>query len=395
MTPVPLESIEFQLALMLLIAVGGYLVAAYIHQSAVVGEIILGLIVGPSFLGLITYTDFVSALAHMGAIIMLFVIGFDFHFKDLLRFPYFIIGACGVILPWILGFLAAELFGYPVEGSFFIGAALTATSIAITANALKEMGKLHTNIANAIIGTAVIDDILALVVLSVTIDIVSGSAETFDIILSIIRPVFFIVIAALTGLYVVDKIIVKLDSSEIAFKFPEFVFLFGLCIAFIYALAADFFGISPMIGAFIAGVSINKVSLRNSLSIKKGSEYLYIPFASIFFISLGVLVDLHEVTKAIVPFIIVLTIIAALSKFIGCSIPAKLLGMDRHDSLVVGAGMIPRGEMAMIIALIGLSMGIMGQDAFISIIMASLICTIMTPLLLKDWLFREKHEYPK
>ena len=393
MIALPFESIEFQLALLLLIAVGGYLVAAYIHQSAVVGEILLGLIVGPSVLGLITYTDFVSALAQMGAIIMLFVIGFDFHFKSILKSDYFIIGTCGVILPWITGFLCAEYLGYSQEGSFFIAAALTATSIAITANVLKEMGKLHTQVANAIIGTAVIDDILALIVLSITIDVVSGATEITDILIAVIRPVLFIILAALAGLYIVDKIIVKIDSSEIALKFPEFVFLFGLCIAFIYALLSEFFGISPMIGAFIAGVSINKVSLKHSLSIKKGSEYLYIPFAAIFFISLGILVDIHEVTTAIIPFIIALTLIAALSKFIGCSIPAKLLGMDRHDSLAIGAGMIPRGEMAMIIALVGLSMGIINQDAFISIIMASLICTIITPLLLKDWLFREKHEY--
>jgi len=393
MDPVPLVNVEIQLALLLLVAVGGYLIAAWIHQSAVVGEIILGLIVGPSVLGLITYTDIVSALAQMGAIIILFVIGFDFHFRDILKGKYFLIGTCGVIFPWFGGFLTADLLGYSFEGSLFIGAALTATSIAITANVLKEMGKLHTRVANAIIGTAVIDDILALIVLSITLDAVSGATSAVDIALSVARPIVYIAVAALFGLYVVDRLIEKVDSSEIALIFPEFVFLFGLCIAFIYALVADFFELSPMIGSFIAGVSINKVSLKHSLSIKKGSEFLYIPFAAIFFISLGILVDLHEVGIAIVPLILVLTIVAALSKFTGCSIPAKICGMDLHDSLTVGAGMIPRGEMAMVIGLVGLSMGIIGQDAFISIIMASLICTIITPLLLKDWLFREKHEY--
>ncbi|MBN1432118.1 MAG: cation:proton antiporter [Methanomicrobiaceae archaeon] len=393
MDPLPLINVEFQLALLLLVAVGGYLIAAWIHQSAVVGEIILGLIVGPSVLGLITYTDLVSALAQMGAIIILFVIGFDFHFREILKGQYLIIGICGVFLPWFAGFLTADLLGYSPEGSFFIGAALTATSIAITANVLKEMGKLHTKVANAIIGTAVIDDILALIVLSITLDLVTGATSFIDIALSVARPVIYIVVAALVGLYIVDRLIEKVDSSEIAVTFPEFVFLFGLCIAFIYALAADFFELSPMIGSFIAGVSINKVSLKHSLSIKKGSEFLYIPFAAIFFISLGILVDIHEVTAEIIPFIIILTIVAALTKFIGCSLPARFTGMDLHDSLAIGAGMIPRGEMAMVIALIGLSMGLIGQDVFISIIMASLICTIITPLLLKDWLFREKHEY--
>lgn len=395
MDPLPLLNVEIQIALLLLVAVGGYLIAAWVHQSAVVGEIVLGLIVGPSVLGLITYTDLVSALAQMGAIIILFVIGFDFHFSDILKRQYFLIAACGVVLPWAAGFLAADLLGYSIEGSLFIGAALTATSIAITANVLKEMGKLHTKVANAIIGTAVIDDILALIVLSITLDFVSGAASFTDIAFSILRPVIYIVFAALAGLFIVDRLIEKVDSSRIAVIFPEFVFLFGLCIAFIYALAADMFELSPMIGSFIAGVSINKVSLKHSLSIKKGSEYLYIPFAAIFFISLGILVDIHEVSHTIIPVIIIITIIAAVTKFVGCGIPAKITGMDLHDSLTVGAGMIPRGEMAMVIALVGLSMGIIGQDAFISIIMASLICTMITPLLLKDWLFREKHEYPE
>ncbi len=393
MDPLPVMNVEFQLALLLLVAVGGYLFAAWVHQSAVVGEIILGLIVGPSVLGLITYTDIVSALAQMGAIIILFVIGFGFHFRDILKGRYLIIGICGVILPWFAGFLTADLLGYSPEGSLFIGAALTATSIAITANVLKEMGKLHTQVANAIIGTAVIDDILALIVLSITLDVVSGATSFVDIALSVARPLIYIAAAALIGLYIVDRLIEKVDSSGIAIIFPEFVFLFGLCIAFIYALVAGFFELSPMIGSFIAGVSINKVSLRHSISIKKGSEFLYIPFAAIFFISLGILVDIHEVTWSIIPFIVVITVVAALSKFAGCSLPSKVCGMDLHDSLTIGAGMIPRGEMAMVIALVGLSMGIIGQDAFISIIMASLVCTMITPLLLKDWLFREKHEY--
>jgi len=394
MIPLPILNIEFQLALLLLIAVGGYLIAAWVHQSAVVGLIILGLVVGPSMLCLITYTGLVSALAHMGAIILLFVIGFDFHFSDILKARYLLIGISGVVLPWIVGFITAFYMGYALESSFFVGTAITATSIAITANVLKEMGKLHTDVANAIIGTAVIDDIISLIALSITVDIIRGAVSLPEIAFSAMKPVLFIILAALVGIYVVDRMITRVDSSVIALKFPEFVFLFGLSVAFVYAMVADFFGISPIIGSFIAGVSINKVSLKHSLSIKKGSEFLYVPFASIFFISLGILVDIHEVTASIIPFIIVLTIAAALSKFVGCSLPAKVIGMDLHDSLTVGAGMIPRGEMAMVIALVGLSMGIIGQDVFISIIMASILCTIITPLLLKDWLFRESHEYP-
>ncbi|UUX92545.1 cation:proton antiporter [Methanoplanus endosymbiosus] len=395
MTALPTLDIEFQIALLLLIAVGGYLLAAWIHQSAVVGLIILGIIVGPGVLNLINYTDIVTALAHMGAIILLFVIGFEFHFSDLLKKQYLLIGICGVALPFIACFSVSILMGSSAPGSLFAGTAMTATSIAITANVLKEMGKLHTGVANAIIGTAVVDDIVSLIVLSVTVDFLQGAISIQEIFISVIRPLIFIFLAAIAGVYVVDRIIMYVDSSEVALKFPEFVFLFALSVAFIYAMLADIFGISPMIGSFIAGVSINRVLLKHSMSIKKGSEYIYIPFAAIFFISLGILADVQDVALSVVPYIIVLAATAALSKFIGCGLPARFTGMDRHDSMAVGAGMIPRGEMAMVIALVGLSMGIIGQDIFVAIIMASLLCTIITPFLLKDWLFREKSQYSR
>lgn len=177
--------VELQMTLLLFFALGGYLLASRINQSAVVGEILLGLVVGPSVLGLITYTEFVQAIAGLGAVILMFVIGFEFKLSDLTNIRYGIMGLIGIIVPWIGGYLTAVAFGFGTGSALFIGTALTATSIAITANVLKEMCILDTEFAKAIIGTAVIDDILSLLALSVTADVAAGSVSLVDIALVI------------------------------------------------------------------------------------------------------------------------------------------------------------------------------------------------------------------
>src|SRR6185295_278252 len=177
------SSIEFQMSLLLFVALAGYLLAARINQSAVIGEILVGLLIGPSFLHWITYTDFVQSVAHLGAIILLFVVGLEFKFKEVFTARYGIIALVGVIVPWIGGYLTAKAFGYNFQNSVFTGTALTATSIAITANVLKEMGKLQTEAAQAIIGAAVIDDILGLLALSLSGQIVEGTLSFYGILI--------------------------------------------------------------------------------------------------------------------------------------------------------------------------------------------------------------------
>ncbi len=284
-----LPPVELQMTLLLFFALAGYLLASKINQSAVVGEILLGLIVGPSVLGLITYTEFVQAIAGLGAVILMFVIGFEFEIEDLTNVKYGIIGIIGIIVPWIGGYFASLAFGFSHESALFIGTALTATSIAITANVLKEMCILDTEFAKAIIGTAVIDDILSLLALSITADVASGSFSIEGLAFIVIKQVGFLILIALIGLFVISKMIVKMDRSSIAKRYPpEFVFIFAVMIAFLFAAMSEFIGISAIIGgAFIAGVSFNGINLIHSRDIAEGAEYLYIIFASVFFVSLG------------------------------------------------------------------------------------------------------------
>lgn len=156
------------------VALAGYLIAYRINQSAVVGIILAGIIVGPSLLGLVTYTEFVSSLGHLGAVVLLFTVGLHFNIKEIVSIKYFVIAFAGIIIPWIAGFYLAKIFGFDFGVSIFVGTALTATSIAITANVLKEMGKLQTKAAKTVIGAAIIDDVLSLLALSISGGIVSG-----------------------------------------------------------------------------------------------------------------------------------------------------------------------------------------------------------------------------
>ena len=381
---------EFQMSLLLFVALGGYLLASRINQSAVIGLILVGLLVGPSVLGLLTYTDFVQGLAHLGAVILLFVIGFEFNVREILSARNGVIAGVGVIIPWIGGYWLSLAFGYDTASAIFIGTALTATSIAITANVLKEMGKLQTESAKAIIGAAVIDDVLSLLVLAISTDVVSGSITAVGITLVALKAIAFIIVGGAFGIFVVSRYIERLDKTGFAKKFPEFLFIFAMMVAFLYAMCAEAVGLSAIVGAFIAGVSFEGVKLTHSKNFKEGAEYLQIIFASIFFVSLGILADIKAVTPEILLFLIVLIIVAIITKVIGCGLPARLMGMSRKDSLIVGFGMAPRGEVAMIVALLGLEAGIIGQGVYVALVLMSLVTTIITPIVYRNWFFKKE-----
>ena len=292
MTEALTSTIEFQMSLLLFVALAGYLVASRINQSAVVGEILVGILVGPSVLGLITYTDFVQALAQLGAIFLLFVIGFEFCLRDLTDPRYLVIAALGVAVPWIGGYLVTTLLGYPTATALFVGTALTATSIAITANVLKELGHLETPVAKAIIGAAVIDDVLSLLVLGLTTDAIQGSFSVPSLGTSLVSAVLFIGLGLAIGVKLVSPMLSRLDGTPLARQYPEFVFIAALAIAFLYAMVAEAIGLSGIVGAFIAGVSCAEVTILHSKDPREGAEYLRIIFAAIFFVSLGIIVDL-------------------------------------------------------------------------------------------------------
>lgn len=378
-----LASVEFQMSLLMFVSLAGYLIAYRINQSAVVGIILAGILVGPSLLGWITYTDFVSSLAHLGAVVLLFTIGLEFEMKDIARLPYIFIALLGIVLPWGLGYFTAMLFNYNSDAAVFIGTAVAATSIAITANVLREMDRLQTPVAKAIIGAAIIDDIMALILLSISEGLISSTLSTASVLVTMTKAISFIVIGIALGKLVLGRLLMRFDTTRVARKYPEAIFIFAIMIAFLFAMGAEFMGLSAIVGSFLAGVSFAGIQLKRGDIFREGAEHLQIIFASVFFVSLGILMDLHVINLGLIWFILALTAGAIVTKVIGCGVPAKLSHLGTRDSLIVGIGMVPRGEVAMIVALIGLNQKLIGQDTYAALILMSLLTTIIPPLVLR------------
>ncbi len=232
---------------------------------------------------------------------------------------------------------------------------------------------------------------LSLLALAISSDVVSGTVSAGGIAIVAIKAIAFIVIAGAFGLLVVSRFLERLDTTNFVGKYPEFIFIFAMMMAFLYAMLAEFVGLSAIVGAFIAGVSFEGVRLNRSRDLKEGADYLQIIFASIFFVSLGILADFHALTPEIVFFLIVLILVAIITKVIGCGIPARMMGLCTKDALIVGFGMAPRGEVAMIVALIGLEAGIIGQGVYVTLVLMSLITTLITPIVYRNWFYRGEY----
>ncbi len=375
-------TLELQLSAVLFFALAGYLLSARINQSVVVGTIIIGVLIGPSFLGLIKYTETIEMMAHLGAIMLLFAVGLEFKIREVYQLKYFCIAAAGLVLPWGAGYVTGALFGYGFRESMFIGVSLTATSIAITAKVLDEMKKLSTRAAKAIIGAAVIDDVLGLLALSVVARLGESEVVYIEIMKTAVKAGLFLSAGILAAPHI-KKFFLRMDKRDFAARYPDFLFVTAVMFCFLYASLAEIIGLSAIVGAFLAGAVLEGVGLQKSRSLKDGAEYLHSLFGAIFFIGLGMLVDARALTLEILPFFGLLLIMAVSTKLFGCGASAMLAGYNRQEALIIGFGMAPRGEVAMIVALIGLSSKSIGQDIYLSIVIMSLMTTIMTPVVLK------------
>jgi Kef-type K+ transport system membrane component KefB len=192
----------------------------------------------------------------------------------------------------------------------------------------------------------------------------------------------------LVGVKLVSPLLAWLDRRPLAKQYPEFIFITALAIAFLYAMVAELIGLSGIVGAFIAGVSCREITLCHSRDPREGAEYLQVIFAAVFFVSLGIIVDLRALTPSIVILAGAITLVGRVMKLVGCGLPARLLGYSLHDATVIGFGMAPRGEVAMIVALIGLNAGVVGQEIFVTVIIMSLVTTVITPVVFQNWLLR-------
>ncbi|MCL4506894.1 MAG: cation:proton antiporter [Chloroflexi bacterium] len=378
-----------QLAILILAAKAAGLVSVRLKQPAVLGELLAGLVLGPTLLDIFhwplftapqTTEEIVFELAELGVILLMFMAGLEVDVREMLHTgrTAVIAGVLGVIAPLILGGLASLLFNYPVSSSVFIGLILTATSVSISAQTLLELGVIKSREGLALLGAAVVDDVLVILVLSIFLATI-GSSGAGAIAGVIVRMALFFVIAVPVGLWLLPRLTYRIERLPIS----EGVVSWAIVATLLFAFAAEALGqIAAITGAFLAGIFFGRTRLRHE--IMTGMHTIaYAFFVPLFLVSIGLKVDARSLNGAAVIFMLAITLIAILSKVAGAGLGAKLAGMRWSESLRVGVGMISRGEVGLIVASIGLQQGLIDDSMFVSMVMMILLTTLLTPFLLR------------
>ena len=362
-----------------------------VHMPQVVGALVAGVLVGPSCLGWVGETDFLIKTAEIGVIILMFNAGLDTDLEELKStgFASFIIAVIGVIVPLIGGIGCYLLFANNPSDPFnmlkaaFIGVVLTATSVSITVETLREMGKLKSKVGTAILGAAVIDDILGIVVLTV---LTGFTDPTVQPLLVFGRIVAFFIFVLVVGL-IMNKAFIKMD--QLWHKHRR-IAIYALAFAFLMSYIAErFFGIADITGAYFAGIVMCSLSDTRDYVASKTNVLGYMLFSPLFFASIGIKTDLEGLTGTLVLFAVVLTVVAILSKIIGCGLGARLMGFQTYDAFSIGLGMVSRDEVALIVAQKGAQAGLIDESMFPAIVLVVIVTTLITPILLKFGMKRE------
>lgn len=363
--------------LFLIAAKIGEEIAERVKMPPVMGELLFGIVIGPSILGVVAPSEFTDMLGSIGIIVLLFLVGMDTDISDLKKSgkTSFFSALGGVFVPMIFGFTVAYFLGFPKTESIFIGAILTATSVGITVRALVDMKKLDTSIGMTILGAAVIDDIMGIIILTVLGSLASFSIFGFFGVIG--KILLFFALALYLGFKLMPLIMRKVQR----FRAPEALLSFSLIFMLGISLIAKSIGLAAIIGAFFGGVILHRVSQKEIIS-EKVYSLGYSVFIPIFFVNIGVETNIEAIPEVGL-LALAIILVAVISKIVGAGIGAKLGGFKYKDSLKVGIGMIPRMEVALIIARTGLKLGIIGESVFSITIVLVMVTTLITPLLLK------------
>ena len=365
---------------------------------AVLGELIAGIIVGPFALGsfaifdgkpLVFLNETVLQIGAIAGLVILFIAGLHITPREFLKggAASFTIGACGVIVPFFLGYYVFTLFGLEGLQSILIATALTATSIAISVTVLTELGRIQTKEAKLILGAAIVDDILAIAVLSVVVTMVQTgnlSPNVIDIMFLILK-ILGIFAALLIGAILIIPRIVNTERLWRAKGSIE-----GIVTASFFgasAIAAAV-GLSPIVGAFSVGMAVSSTKI-----IKRVEEYvdkLEIIFAPLFFSIIGAQVNLTGINLEVLLLSAVVIAVAIFSKLVGCGLPAAVFLRDKSKAMKIGIGMISRGEVGLIVAGIGVTSGVLSANIYTTIIIMVAVTTLITPVWLKKAYSKEK-----
>lgn len=374
------------LAIILFTAKAFGILARKLHAPEVVGEILAGVLIGPAVLGFVSETDFISKMAEIGVIMLMFEAGLATDMKKLKQtgLKATAIACAGVFIPIVLGtVLFMSFYGFDRVGSeqfiraLFIGTLISATSVSITVAALKELGKLNGTVGTTIVSSAIIDDVIGIIVLTFVLSAKDTETNVWVIVL---KAFLFFAIAIVSG-FLVYQVFKWLDKRfEHTRRIPIIALVY--CIAMAY-ISKTFFGIAEITGAYVAGIVL--CNLHDAKYVERRVDIsAYMVFAPLFFAGIGLKVSFESMNLKLLLFSVAFVLVACLAKIIGCGAVARLCKFNFHDSLKIGVGMMTRGEVALITAKAGLAAGLFGAEFFTSVIMLILFSSILAPILLKQ-----------
>lgn len=385
----PFLQLIFVLAVILLASnLAGHL-SVRLKQPSVLGKLLVGLILGPSLLDLthlsiITDThlsEVIAELAELGVLLLMFLAGLDLELHELRRSSRVaaLAGTLGVVFPVLLGYLVGLAFAMPQDHALFLGLTLGATSVSISAQTLIELKVLRSRVGLGLLGAAVFDDILVILLLSTFVAVLTGSNGLAEVALVLGKMVLFLSLSVAFGLWVLPKMVKAIHRLQIS----QGVVTLAIVILLVYGLAAEVIGgMAAITGAFIAGLMFARTHEKHEIT-QSMHTLAYTFFVPVFFVNIGLAVDIRGLESGAFWLFVMISLVAILGKVIGSGLGAKLGRFTWLESLQLGIGMVSRGEVGLIVAVIGLNQGLLTRENFSSIVGMVVLTTIVTPLLLR------------
>ena len=372
------------LALILLSTKFFGIISRRVHLPSVVGALLAGLLIGPACFNIVVETEFLFHLSEIGVIMLMFLAGLDTNIKELKKtgLASLVIAMLGVLIPLLGGFAVYHWFydgvGTP-EGfikAVFIGVVLTATSISITVETLRELGHLTGRVGTTILGAAIIDDIIGIVVLTFVIGLNDSETQISMVLLKILGFVAFSGVAAVIGHFIFKRMYEKTGPKRR-------IAIYGIAFALVMAYTAEnLFGVANITGAYFAGLILCGLGATKYIA-KKINVMCYLIFAPVFFASVGIKASFEGFNLTVVWFSLALLVVAIITKVVGCGLGAKLFRFNNKDALRIGVGMVSRGEVALIVARMGEQTGILDARLFPAVVLVVVVTTLVTPILLR------------
>jgi Kef-type K+ transport system membrane component KefB len=353
-------------------------IAERLNQPGIVGEIFAGVLIGPSVLGWLAPSEFLSAMSDIGAMFLLFRVGLEVKSSDLMKVggTALIVACSGVIVPFVMGAAIMLAWHSSANEAIFVGASMVATSVGITAQVLSAKGLLQEVSSRVVLAAAVIDDVLGLLVLAVVSSLTHGKFNAVQLSLTALLATGFTVVVAKWGSRAVGRVLPKVQET---LRVAESRFAVALSLLLLLAFVAVATGVAAIVGAFLAGLALAETSGPRERDLAQGVSEFLVPF---FLAGIGLKVDLSTFAQPSTALLAIVILAAALvSKLLGCGIGA--LGLGKTEAFRIGVGMVPRGEVGMIVAQIGLGYGILTRDSYGVVVFRSVATTMIAPPLIK------------